>query len=115
MSKILEVGDKVLFVGDYGDYREETVVSVTEKRAKLTYKTVLIREYNELTESFIVYGKTYYRGSYRPYTSELKTNLEEKSKRREYESKIDRWFRTFHPDFATKEALYKQFNPETNE
>ena len=26
--------------------------------------------------------------------------------------KINDWFKNFSPDFVTKEALYKQFNPE---
>ena len=28
-----------------------------------------------------------------------------------YKKKVNRWFEDFKPDFATKEALYKQFNP----
>lgn len=108
--KRLEVGDEVVFDGFYGDYSIETVVSVTEKRAKLSNKTVVIREMDE-SETFTVYGKTYRRGVYRQYTPVLKQKREERIKRREYESKIEKWFKSFNPDFSTKESLYKQFNP----
>ena len=112
--KRLEVGDEVVFDGFYGYYSIEKVVSVTNKRAKLSDRTVLVREQEE-TETFTVYGKTYRRGAYRQATPELKAKLEERSKKCEYESRIEKWFKSFNPDFATKESLYKQFNPQINE
>lgn len=111
MSKKLEVGDEVVCEGFYGGYSIETVVSTTDKRAKLSDRTVLIRELDE-TGTYTVYGKSYSRGIYKQATPELKQKHEERSKKLEYESKIDKWFRLFKPDFATKESLYKQFNQE---
>ena len=111
MSKRLEVGDEVVFDGYYGSYSIETVLSVTGKRAKLSNHTTLIRDLGE-SKTYTIYGRSYHRGFYKNLTPELKKELEERSKKRDYESKVERWFKDFSPDFATKESLYKQFNPE---
>ena len=112
MSKRLEVGDEVVFDGYYGNYSIETVVSVTGKRAKLSNNTTLVRDLGE-SKTYTIYGRSYNRGVYKNLTPELKKELEERSKKKNYESKIEKWFISFKPDFATKEALYKQFNPES--
>ena len=113
MSKRLEVGDEVVCVewrrfDNNKSYHFETIVSTTNTRAKTSGNTMLLREPN-LTNIYGVYGKLIRRGNWIIADEETK----QKALSVKNEHKINDWFKDFKPDFATKEALYKQFNQES--
>lgn len=116
MSKRLEVGDIVVCVegsryDEFCSYYFKTVESVTNTRAKITGNVTLLREPN-IRNKYDVYGKISIYGEWELLTEEIKAKAFSVRKSREHRKKINDWFKDFKPDFATKEALYKQFNPE---
>ena len=115
MSKRLEVGDEVVCVQwsrwDKNDnYYFETIKSVTNTRAKTSGNTTLLREPNK-DNKFDVYGTPRQRGYWMLSDEETKQKALSVNTERDQTKKINDWFKNFSPDFATKEALYKQFNP----
>lgn len=115
MSKRLEVGDEVVCVessryDEFDNYYFKTVESVTKTRAKLTGGTTLLREPNKRGK-YDVYGNKSIHGEWELLTEEINVKARSERKTREHRKKINDWFKNFNPDFATKESLYKQFNP----
>lgn len=117
MSKRLEVGDEVICVewsrcGKHDNYYFETIKSVTNTRAKTFENTTLLRKPNK-SNQYDVYGKLTRRGYWIISDEETKQKALSVNTERDHTKKINDWFKYFKPDFATKEALYKQFNPES--
>ena len=115
MSKRLEVGDNVVCIepsryDEFDNYYFKTVVSVTDKRAKLSSTETLLREPNKHNK-YALYGKSPFFGEWKLLTEEIKAKVFHVRQTRGHRKKINEWFEDFKPDFATKEALYKQFNP----
>ena len=116
MSKRLEVGDEVVCIewsrsDKYDNYYFETIKSVTNTRAKTSGNTTLLRDPNK-DNIFDVYGKATRRGYWILADEETKQKALSVKSERDHTKKINDWFKNFSPDFATKEVLYKQFNPE---
>ena len=117
--KRLEVGDEVICVewsrwDKHDNYYFETIKSVTNTRAKTSENTVLLRDPNK-SNQYDVYGKLKRRGYWILSDEETKQKAISIKAERDHIKKINDWFKNFSPDFATKESLYKQFNPQTNE
>jgi hypothetical protein len=113
MSKILEVGDEVVCVqwthlcGN--NYYIESITHVTKMRAITSGGTTLLRNPDK-NNKYRVYGEIKNRGYWVFANENLKNEIISHNKHTDYVRKINNWFRSFKPDFATKEALYKQFN-----
>lgn len=117
MNKRLEVGDMVVCIegsrcDEFDNYYFKTVESITNTRAKTSGGVTLLREPNK-NNKYDTYGKSHvYCGEWSLYTEEIKKKAFQARKIREHRKKINDWFKDFKPDFAIKEALYKQFNQE---
>ena len=83
MSKRLEVGDNVVCIepsryDEFDNYYFKTVVSVTDKRAKLSSTEALLREPNKHNK-YALYGKSPFFGEWQLLTEEIKAKEEAKN------------------------------------